>query len=432
LTAHAIQHGRISVSLLLVGLAAINSSYGYGLAICLPPLILLIASRWRRLTTSFSKWNGDHLASGKGRGVPPIMGRRELWCSGLLVAIFVGSPWYCRNALASGDPFFPWGRVFSGYSEQGGDTPLDVQAWWAGHRPQHASSDAPEQTEGLMDCVHRLMWNSTAHGLVLIPLALLGWIAGRDDLQVRLTGYWFAVWVASWWLASPRMDRDWVVAIPLLAWPASAAIAWFHQRSGNWFLMPVTMVCIAWSTVTLSAWPLSDNRLLVSLPELQSSFSGAGQGGADAEHVQSRSTRDESKQGRGVETNFRDWLNRHWSQLCTETDENGKKSKRLLLVGTSDAFCLNMPTLTNGLYNRSLMDLLAEQADPQARSTLRANQIALIVIDWRSLAIRDEHTGRDQSAIMRRTIARLVESGTITSIDWDWLSSEAELFRVAL
>jgi hypothetical protein len=90
----------------------------------------------------------------------------------------------------------------------------------------------------------------------------------------------------------------------------------------------------------------------------------------------------------------------------------------------------------NGLFDLGLWDAMesglanGNLTDVTIQEWLSHHQIRQIVFDWRSLRNRDAILGLQREAQYRATLQRLLGSGILRAIPWDFLSSEAELFEV--
>jgi len=339
----------------------------------------------------------------------------QLWCIGLLIAILIGgSYWLVRNAVAFSNPIYPWGRAGEG-----------------GHVPNSPTNALQE----IGDTLLRMVFDSLAHGLILIPLAILGAIAARDRTNRMVIGF-VCVGGAMWWLFTTRMDRDWVWGTAVLAWPAASGVAWLQRHRQRWLLMGVGWISLSWSVVVLAAWPTCDNRLLVPITQLApiaTQQSGDVTLSAAAE------------QGRGPITApaYIAWLNDYW----LNSPNLAERHSEILMVGTADTFRCVMPTRSVGLRDRGLWEELVDACETELRNPrlqtenpiprladcsriLQRERVSHLLLDWGALRGRDEALGLQREARYRDTLNQLQSGGVVQQVPWGFLSSDAELFEI--
>jgi hypothetical protein len=408
-----------------IAAGAFGSSVMVGGAIGVPLLIAIVVGWWpERGATEI-------------RGEPPSSRWRErlrriglltLCCWMLVWPIRLG--WYSANWWPQLPGFVPLG--------QGGLSTGHEAWWWA---------------------LTRVLMDSVAHGLLLVPLAAVG-ILFRSDRRSRDAMGLGCIWLLVWWLFTEQLDRDWVIATPLIAWPASAGVSWLQRWTRGWVLMPCGWIALVWSVVVLSAWPLSDPRLLVPLERLTPSLelpthartaglaTDPGREGpvGNAGELQGWSASMQTA------PRYCDWINsdaasRH---IALGTDESHEDSRRKwLVVGNADTFFLQVPTLSSGVWDRcwfedwilslgseTLVDLRTNGAASEARASttpipwFREHRVGHVVMDWQGLARRDRIVGRNREGRYRDWVRRMLESGLLRRIPWDLNSGEAECFAV--
>ena len=340
------------------------------------------------------------------------------------------------------------------------------------------------------EAFHGILWNSMAHGLLLMPLAAIGAVLGYRDRNIRFTSIVWLVWILLWWVFTTHLDRDWVVATPMLAWPAARAIQWLRERSGGYWLFPLGLISLAWSTIALAAWPTADPRLLVAIDQLipasianartnnqakagkgdaEPDNSGAGEGrGEDREGI-AKDREGRAGQGWAVNSNpiavppsnslsanpstypiYTDWINRfpasHNISTISTISTIAPATDRWLVIGTADTFFLTVPTLEVGpgelaslepllRSNSSLPDPPKSPGQPMAPNQPKAPDppkalVRYLVIDWRGIADGDRVARSNFETSMRDAVLKLEQSGAISRVPWDYLSSDAECFSV--
>jgi len=259
----------------------------------------------------------------------------------------------------------------------------------------------------------RMLFFSTAHSLHLIPIAILGLAFGRHRAG-RDAGIWFGVWCLLWWMMTPQQDRDWVLAMPLLAWPMASGVAWLHEREQRVMLIAICGISLAWSIVALCAWPTSDNRLLVPLESLATIISDQ-----DAE------------QGRGVRVDMAPSVNRIWNRLDRE-----RKNDLWLLLGSADAFRWLPKVEVYGAYDNDPWVELLEKWDTHLdpgrdfRNLISKNKVGYLVLDWQGLMSRDQLLGTQSEPRYRNAIQKLQQTGVLKRVEWEFDSSRAECYEV--
>lgn len=270
--------------------------------------------------------------------------------------------------------------------------------------------------EGAWDACWRIAMNSTVHSLHLIPLAIIGLIFSRDR-TARDAGVGFGVWCLVWWLLTSRHDRDWVIALPLLAWPMAGGIAWVRERGQGGALAAISGTALIWSTLVLCAWPTSDNRLLVPLAVLAPivpSDERAGEGrGGNAQDLASM-------------------VNRTWTTLPPE-----QQKERWLLVGSADAFRWLPDSVVAGTRDRNPWERIIgswkdenDDSVAAAKEAFARERLRFLVFDWAGLRHRDPAKGGGLSNVYRDRILQLQRSGVLRPVRWELSSGRAQCFEV--
>jgi len=292
----------------------------------------------------------------------------------------------------------------------------------------------------MADAARRMVWDSSAHGLLLVPLAVMGACA-RWDRRMRFASAWLAVWVVVWWLATEHRDKDWVIATPLLAVPAAAGIGWLQRSGGGWALAPSLFAAWAWAVVVLGGWPLSDPRWLTPLSELtprsmssMASSENVGTGGAGEGRGENPSA--QAKHWGRSAPMYVDWIHTIASRHASPESVDPV----WWLVGTSDTFFLEVPTLTNGWRDREwiedLIDTMRASGDrgwdeaDAARRWLQDRRVGYVVVDWQGWERSEQALGTRREGAVRDAIATLQSMGCIQRVDWEVPPEVAECYRV--
>lgn len=325
------------------------------------------------------------------------------------------------------------------------------------------------------EAFHGILWNSMAHGLLLMPLAAIGAVLGYRDRNIRFASIAWLIWILLWWVFTTHLDRDWVVATPMLAWPAAYAIEWLRDRSGGYLILPLGLISLFWSTIALVAWPTADPRLLVAIDQLipasiadtrlppqspipsrrlEPDAPGAGEG-SGGNRVDARNDREgRGGQGGTVTSNpvaspqstelstelpaelsaypiYTDWINRYPS---VQNNSSGSLSSiasttdRWLVIGTTDTFFLVVPTLEIGVGELASLETLL-RSDSKLLDPSKSD-VRYLIIDWRSISAGDRVARSNFETSIRDAVLKLEQSGRISRVAWDFLSGDAECYSV--
>ena len=345
----------------------------------------------------------------------------------VVVSILVfASGAYFRNAVVSGDPIYPWGRVAAERlgvvqaSEMGkglsyayrvpSETVFEMIDSSDANSQSVSSSEikSPYRFANWIDGMFRLIWNSSGHGLMLVPLAIVGGFCCYSFSASRLAIGWFGYWALVWWLFSLRQDRDWMAALLLLAWPAAAGAHWLAAQARGYPMILLVLIAICWSVVVISIWPTSDNRMLVALETLDQN------GAAEVET--------KLLAGEDSRTSYSACFNR----LYRQSDEFSSHAK-VLLIGESDDFDFLAECESCGPFDQDKLGLGSSKA---FGDFLRSGGFTEVVIVWSGVQYREKLTGKKQESSFREAIDEMLGRSQLQAVQWEINSSEAELYRV--
>ena len=144
---------------------------------------------------------------------------------------------------------------------------------------------------------------------------------------------------------------------------------------------------------------------------------------------------------------YTDWINRFPASHNISTISTiAPATDRWLVIGTADTFFLTVPTLEVGpgeraslepllRSNSSLPDPPKSPGQPMAPNQPKAPDppkalVRYLVIDWRGIADGDRVARSNFETSMRDAVLKLEQSGAISRVPWDYLSSDAECFSV--
>jgi hypothetical protein len=110
------------------------------------------------------------------------------------------------------------------------------------------------------------------------------------------------------------------------------------------------------------------------------------------------------------------------------------------MVGTSDTFFFEVPTLANGWRDREWIEDLIEtmrgagdrgwEGADAARQWLQQRRIGYVVVDWQGWARRELALGTQREGDVRSAIAMLQSMGCIQRVAWKVPPEVAECYRV--
>lgn len=270
--------------------------------------------------------------------------------------------------------------------------------------------------EGVGDACLRIVMNSTVHSLHLIPLSAIGLLVSRNR-TARDLGIGFIVACVIWWILTPQQDRDWVIAVPLLAWPMASGVAWMRERGSSALLAAISGAALVWSVLVLAAWPMSDNRLLVPIEQLAPI--------TESDH--------RAEQGRGVaKADLAVSVNSVFNGLSGED-----RRRRWLLVGSADTFRWLPKVDAYGINDVDPWESLNLEIDSQNKPIASVQEgllecgIDYLVLDWEGIRYRDRFLAMNREAMYRNRIHELQQAGLLRRIDWSIESSRSECFEIS-
>jgi hypothetical protein len=353
----------------------------------------------------------------------------------LISFLIVSIPSYARNLIASGDPVSPWGRIIA---ESVGVIPMTdsitllrrsiavpsmtVDEW---HIAQEEGSDLSLSSQrglrsayrwaNLWDGIERFVWRSNAHGLMLIPMALIGLVVCRDQRHVNATiliSCWSVYWLGCWWLFSERTDREWVGLLFLWAISSGSAIGWMMQRIRPIWISGWIAVVILWSVISIPIWPTSDNRFLVSRQSIQQPIVEAHTDSSiDLKRDIVRQDNDPARTTPSLSSLI---------NPLAELNGSLKDQSRILMVGDHDDFGLVPPTCSQDPFRESVLD----------REQLKLEKVTHVLFLWDRIADFDRQMGLDREKSYRKVIDQWRTNDFIVSVRLETEGSYAQLFQM--
>jgi hypothetical protein len=167
---------------------------------------------------------------------------------------------------------------------------------------------------------------------------------------------WLAppLWIlAVWWLATHRIDRFWIPALPFAALLASRGVEVLDTLYGRRWVDGILVAMLAWLLLIGASpgtpdEPFANNRFFVSLARLREAQTHPAH----------------------------QWLN-----------SNMPTTGKTLLVGDARPFYLRRPAVYNTCFDvDGLSKLLADPSPAACRAAFREAEITHVFIDWSELA----------------------------------------------
>jgi hypothetical protein len=198
----------------------------------------------------------------------------------------------------------------------------------------------------------------------------------------------------------------------LLAWPAAAGANWMAGQARGYWMMSLCSVAILWSVVVIPILPTIDNRLFVALKVLDRNHSPTSGSSRRSEEMTKA-------------TSISEQFN---TQLRKEADRT--LGARILLIGENDDFDMLADCVSNGPFDKGLLDRWLDLPAKELGSSIRFNGFSHVLIVWSGVQYRERLTGQVIENKYRTVIQELLRESQILPIRWEINSSQAELFRV--
>jgi 4-amino-4-deoxy-L-arabinose transferase-like glycosyltransferase len=200
------------------------------------------------------------LASGLRRN--PEEGRAALKAAAVFAAVaaLVGCPFYLRNLVERGNPFFP--LAFGLFGGSGWDEWRD----WAYGVTLANYGAGREPLDWLLLPFRLFTWTDIVHGFEgsLGPVVGLGFVAGlalsrRGERWTRPAGMllWFALLWSVFWALTVQQARFYLVAVPALLALALAAVAKIAEKR-----QPLAAAIVATAAIVSAAWAATPAQFL--------------------------------------------------------------------------------------------------------------------------------------------------------------------------
>lgn len=348
----------------------------------------------------------------------PRFNWRSLSC--VAVAISAGMivswiPWYAKNIVWTGNPVYPLAsRLFGA----GGLSAAQIEQWQTAHRVPGVNSHGPYSLVALAGSVQQVLVQSSFLQPSLMALFLIGavvifrgWSSRADSRRPQLANApaWGTAWLgmtlwigAVWWLATHRIERFWLPALPLLCAVSSLGVSWLGRRLSSSLAAGVLLLGMFYGGFMMVSGALGDNRFFVSLNALRSDA------GSDDQP--------------GRLTQATGWANEHLA------DNAG----RLLLIGEAKAYDFRMPIVYSTCFNRSpAEDWLQDRSPAQQRANLKKAGVTHVMVNWSELA-RYRSPGNYGFSVwpQRDDLRELVENDILRSVTTPFDSESVGIWEV--
>jgi hypothetical protein len=316
----------------------------------------------------------------------------------LLAALVITGPWYAKNLVFTGNPFYP--LVFGGATR-----PTELVARWnRAHQVPQDHQGRRYSTSQAADSIALLAWRSPWISPLVLPLAALAWL-NRRHRRLVIPLSLLILWVLLiWWLATHRLDRFLVPILPWAACLAGIGFAWSCDRLWRRVAWAVLIVGVSFQLLYIISSGHYDRRLLVSLETLR--WDEPAEPG-DPSRV----------------SLVHRYLNR--------TVPDGK---RVLLVGDAQPFDLEVPAVYSTCFDPCIFERwLRDRTAEQRRAELWRQRISHVYFDWGEIARYRSPGNYGFSDWVTRDLVwnELVhQQGLLRVVPLEWDPARGELFEV--
>lgn len=281
------------------------------------------------------------------------------------VAITCG-PWFAKNLALTGNPTYPLlGTIFDGQTR----TPEKDAQWQKAHQVPINARGERYSLPQLVHAVRLIVIDSEYLSLLIVPLlggllialatglrpALLeNNVSHLPTTTIALVAGLLLFHLAMWWLATHRIDRFWVPALPYAAFLAGAGAIARREAVWRWLVTGFVALGLVLSWFFVASPAVGDNRWFVALEALRT----------DA------ATHDDDDLRRMNIAHA--WLNEH-----------AQAGEAVLLVGDAQPFDLEIPSFYSTCFDDCLLvEWTANRSPAERRVELLSRDIHYVLIDW--------------------------------------------------
>jgi hypothetical protein len=263
-------------------------------------------------------------------------------------------PWFAKNWLLSGNPFYP---LAAGMFGGKGLTENSIEQWNAAHR---VPGKEPYSSSALMDSLQQIFIESYFLQPGLVFLLVCGSALTVVSFWRRRIWTWnwtwlaMIVWVISvWWLATHRIDRFWLPALPLMSMLAALGADWIARKLSVGVASAILLLGLIYGGLLSVTGAVGDNRFFVSLRALR----------VDAGDQHTPGRLDAAT---------------HWINQFLDPAND-----RLLLVGEAKVFDFEVPIVYATCFNQNPMESQLWGTSPNEQSAALAQAgITYVLIEW--------------------------------------------------
>jgi len=264
-------------------------------------------------------------------------------CGVFLLAAAVGcGAWLGKNWALTGNPTYP--LLYGVFGDSTNTwTPAKNAQWNRVHRPHDFSP--PTFVRDVARVGLRSEWLSP----LVMPLAALAFLVStRRRLLIGLAAY-FAYVVLMWWLLTHRIDRFWLVALPLVALLAGVGACWSREAIWRRVLVGLLVFASVSSFLTVTSVAGGYTRYFVRLDRLR----------ADPMRVDA------------------------WHRYFNAHARDG----RVLVVGDAQVFDLDVPIVYSTCFDDSMFErwVKGRTAD-EVRAIFAREGITHVYVHWGEIA----------------------------------------------
>lgn len=286
--------------------------------------------------------------------LPP--GRVRLWEAGifLLAALAGCGLWLGKNWWLSGNPTYPllyeW---FDGATRTAEKNAQLIRA----HGPPRDAEGRSYTAAQLIDSVWVVLWRSDFASAFLVPFAIWGAWTHRRNKTVAALGGLCAYVFSVWWLATHRLDRFLLPALPFAALLAGAGATWSSARLWRRAVFSLLVPCLAVNFLLDTNRLVSDNRYFVALRDL----------------------RTDAPTGKDPVYNHVNFPTRYLNRVV-------RPGFCVMAVGEAQVFDFEVPVLYNTCFDDCVFEqLLRDRTREEQYAALRERRISHVYISWYEL-----------------------------------------------